>query len=199
MRKMSPAPKYRILEIVTAHEVDGSLAANSATASEVVCTEIREIPDGTYKYAVAPLTEETAIGGIYSESQLTATGRVADLSRFISEGKYERGDQVVVLNDDDELTAGTLAHILAIDEDTDGRIYVTIETEHGEIHLVQETDIEATGSSKDLPEQTNSSSISVDTEGNVLGETRYRIVDRIEAHMRRHRDGSVIQTDPGRC
>ena len=92
---MVSAP-YRVFDVV---ELTDESADGSGPRGPLVVTEVREYPDGTYRYAVAAPDDEDWVSTIYRADQLRPTGERVDAASFALPGRFAYREIVRVAAD----------------------------------------------------------------------------------------------------
>lgn len=86
-----PTEHFKVLDVVRV--TDDRL---DEAGSDGVVVQVRSYPDGGYAYGVGSVSGDDDWGGLYGESQLTATGTAADINDFGPPGDLRMRDLVTI-------------------------------------------------------------------------------------------------------
>jgi hypothetical protein len=178
------SPLYRVLDIVNATLEFDDLS--DTDSRRLTVTQVRDYGGGRFRYCVSDLDDpEYLLSGIYDQEDLRGTGEFTDISRFALPGRLLHREIVVISPDFSEAEVRNLQGEVEDVQLDEGELLATVWIpDLGEVWIIAEKDLVSTGMRVEPPSLNEPrSSQKVSTSGELLGEDRYLVVDRLERYF----------------
>jgi hypothetical protein len=174
-------PRFRVLEVVEISDP----ALTELVGKQGAVTQVREYGDGRFRYGLGGLDEDSAVGGLYDEAVLRATGQSASVDLFRVPGPFAERELVRVSAEAGiEAVTGLVGEIDGSYQDSTELALGVWFAELGEAFVIAPRYLESTGERRPAAEPgRTASSTRVDVSGEVVGGDEYKIVDEIGRYL----------------